>query len=97
MLRFPLPLRAGGQLLPPGRYDVSVDEAAGEIVVAGIPQAAGVIHVPALERASKVRIPDVRAQLRKVRGEPRWLLVVRTPPAKEWLASLDQVEVVSDA
>jgi len=90
ILRFPLPLRAGGQLLPPGRYEVRVDEAASEIVVLGIPQTASVIHVPALERASKVRVSDVRVQLRKVRGESRWLLVVRTPPAREWLASLDQ-------
>ena len=87
-VRVDVPLRAGGVDLEPGDYDVSVDEAGTAIVLCR--DGAEVLRADALARSSKAKVRKPEVDLRQVVGEPRRLLVVRTPPAEEWVLSLDE-------
>jgi hypothetical protein len=84
-----VPLRVGDRDLEPGDYEVVVDEDRQRISLRrdGVERAAG----PAIARAAKMQVQEPRSQLRQVQGEPRRLLVARTPPANEWVLSLDEV------
>jgi hypothetical protein len=77
--------RSGSARIPPGDYEVGVDEQSGQITLAG---GSAVFKLDALQRPSKARVNKPTAKLRQVVGEPRWLLVARTPPASEWVVSL---------
>jgi hypothetical protein len=74
-----------GSVVSPGRYRVEVDEASQEL---RLDDGRGVIVLPAEKRSSKRRVAELEAQLRPVAGQPRQLLIVRTPPATEWVVSL---------
>jgi hypothetical protein len=88
-VRLDVGLRAGGQDLEPGEYEVAVDEDASTISLRR--DGSEVARAPALARAAKMRVADPNAQLRQVSGEPRRLLIVRTPPSTEWVLSLDEL------
>ena len=79
--------RAGGILIPRGDYVVSADELEGQVVLINTET---VLRVGALRRAAKARVTAPTVQLRQVVGEERDLLIVRTPPATEWVVSLDR-------
>jgi hypothetical protein len=80
------PAIGGDRRLEPGTYRVAVDE---NIGVLRLTAADLEYELPAMRRPSKVQVRRPSIQLRKVGGEPRWLLVARMPPAFEWTASLD--------
>jgi hypothetical protein len=82
---FDTPVRAGEVWLPSGDYQVNLEAESGQIVLSN---PGGVYKVQALKRGSKMRVGRPTVQLRPVTGEPRHLLIVRTPPALEWVASL---------
>jgi hypothetical protein len=77
------PVRVGGILVDPGRYEVRVDESRERIVLSNDER---VYALTGFFRASKVQVKTASAQLRKVDGETRRLLVVRVPPGMEWIA-----------
>ena len=77
------PVRIGGVLVDPGRYEVRIDESRERIVLTS---SARSYALTGFFRASKVDVKTPYAQLRKVEGEPRRLLVVRVPPGVEWIA-----------
>ncbi len=79
------PAQVAGNRLPAGEYEVGVDEERGQVTLAG---AGGTLRVPATRRSAKMRVDKPSAQLRQIAGEPRRLLIVRTPPAIEWVVSL---------
>jgi hypothetical protein len=82
------PLRADGVDIEPGHYEVTVEEESSTIVLSR--DGAEVLRAGALARGSKARVRKPNAKLRQVVGEPRRLLVARTPPAEEWVLSLDE-------
>ena len=82
------PLRAGGVDLDPGDYEVTVDEDSSTIALRR--DGTEVLRAEALARSSKMMVRKPKADLHKVAGEPRRLLVARTPPAEEWVLSLDE-------
>ncbi len=86
----PASVSAGGITLEKGDYAVVVDEQSHSVLMS---RGAFAARLPALERASKVQVRKLRAELRPVPGEDRWLLVVRTPPAREWVVSLRRAGV----
>lgn len=86
-VRLDSPVVAGSVSLPPGQYEVSVDERTRSIVLASPGKR---VEVPASLRSSKVRVTAPSVQVRRVRGEARLLVIVRTPVATEWVASLDE-------
>ena len=77
------PVRIGGMLVDPGRYEVRIDESRERIVLSS---GVRTYALTGFFRASKVQVKAPYAQLRKVEGEPRRLLVVRVPPGVEWIA-----------
>jgi hypothetical protein len=77
------PVRIGGMLVDPGRYEVRIDESRERIVLTS---GARSYALTGFFRASKTQVKVAYAQLRKVEGEPRRLLVVRVPPGVEWIA-----------
>jgi hypothetical protein len=87
-LRIDAPLRAGGVDIDPGDYDVSVDEEASTVILHR--DGAEVLRAEASSRSSKVMVRKPKVELREVAAEPRRLLVARTPPAREWVLSLDE-------
>ncbi len=87
-VRVDAPLRAGGVDLEPGEYDVSVDEERSTIVLHR--DGEEVLRADAFARSSKAKVSKPKVELRQVAGEPRRLLVARTPPAEEWVVSLDE-------
>jgi hypothetical protein len=77
------PVRIGGMLVDPGRYEVRIDESRERIVLqSGVRTYA----LTGFFRAAKISVKSPEAQLRRVEGEPRRLLVVRLPPGVEWVA-----------
>jgi hypothetical protein len=81
------PLRAQGLSIAPGDYEVAVQEGAGLVRLTSDTQTH---RLEATQRSSKVEVESPSAQMRQVAGEPRCLLIVRTPPATEWVVSLDR-------
>jgi hypothetical protein len=82
------PLRSGASDIEPGEYDVTIDEASSTIVLSR--DGAEVLRMDALARGAKAKVRKPVVKLRKVVDEPRRLLVARTPPSDEWVASLDE-------
>ncbi len=82
------PLRAAGVDIAPGVYEVTVDEEGSAIVLRR--DGTEVLRAEALSRGAKAKVRKPNARLRQVVGEPRRLLVVRTPPSGEWVVSLDE-------
>lgn len=82
------PLRAGTVDLEPGTYDVTVDEEGSAIVLSR--DGTEILRADALARGAKAKVRTPQARLRQVVGEPRRLLVARTPPSGEWVVSLDE-------
>jgi hypothetical protein len=78
-------LCAAGVSLPPGEYEVSVDESSHRVLLSELGR---VLRIPGVRRSSKMRVDEPSVQLRQVVGEPRSLLIVRVPPATEWVVSL---------
>jgi hypothetical protein len=87
-IRLEQALGYGSTTLPPGTYVLGLDTAQGEISLSG-PAA---LRVKPLLRSSKVRVKRPEARLAQVRGERRHLLIVRIPPATEWVVSFDETE-----
>ena len=83
-------MRAGDTELAPGEYEVAVDEDSSRIVLRR--DGDDVANEPALARAAKMQVSEPNVQLRQVKDEPRRLLVARTPPASEWVLSLDELD-----
>ena len=77
------PVRVGGVLVDPGRYEVRVDESRERIVLSNEQRS---YALTGFYRAAKEQVKASYAQLRKVDGESRRLLVVRVPPGVEWIA-----------
>ena len=73
--------------LPTGEYQVSVD-ADNEMVI--LSQADKSFSLDAKRRYRVFRFKHPSVELRQVVGEPRWLLLVRSPPVTEWVVSLTQ-------
>jgi hypothetical protein len=88
-VKFDVALSWDGITLQPGGYEVSVLPE--ECVVVLRQRDTEVARLAATLRSSKMRVKQLHAQLFHVQGEPRRLLVVRTPPADEWVVSLDEV------
>jgi hypothetical protein len=83
-----VPLRAGTVDIEPGEYDGTVDEESSAIVLSR--DGTEVLRAEALSRGAKAKVRTPHARLRQVVGEPRRLLVARTPPSGEWVLSLDE-------
>jgi hypothetical protein len=90
-IRLDRPLRHGSTILPSGAYALELDEVECEIALSG----PGSLRVRPDVRNSKVRVRRPEARLADVRGEARRLLIVRIPPATEWLVSFDEAEGAS--
>jgi hypothetical protein len=88
-IRLEQALRYESTTLPPGTYVLRLDTAQGEIALSGPPAA---LRLKPLVRSSKVRVKRPEARLAQVRGERRRLLIVRIPPATEWVVSFDETE-----
>jgi hypothetical protein len=84
-------IRIGDTRLPAGDYEVQVDEPNGKVLLS---RDAETFRLDASRRSSKMQVNRPSVQLRPVVAEPRWLLIVRTPPASEWVVNL---ESASDA
>lgn len=82
-----IPLRAQGLFIAPGDFRVTVREDAGLVRLTSDTESH---ELEATRRSSKVASRKPSAQIRQVAGEPRHLLIVRTPPATEWVVSLDR-------
>ena len=80
-------LYAGNVQIPPGRYSVRLDEATQTLILA---KAGEEVQLTPLLRSSKMQVRRSTAELRQVGGEPAMLLVVRTPPAQEWVVRLEK-------
>lgn len=87
-VRVDVPLRAAGVDLEPGTYDVTVDEESSTVALRR--DGVEVVRADAFARSAKAKVGKPTAELREVAGEPRRLLVARTPPAAEWVVSLDE-------
>ena len=87
-LKVDAPLRADGVDIEPGTYDVTVDEPSSTIVICR--DGEEVLRAEALSRGSKAKVRRPHVKLRQVVGEPRRLLVARTPPSGDWVLSLDE-------
>jgi hypothetical protein len=85
-IRLDIPVRVGDIQIPSGEYQVEVHEAS---KLVRLSSTTAVFKLAAKERSSKMRVKNPSTQLRQVVGEPRRLLIVRTPPATEWVTSLD--------
>lgn len=86
-IRLTEPLYAQGKTVPAGDYRVRVDEERRHLHLEG---GSGAVTLTAEDRPGKARVRRPAAHLRPVQGEPRRLLIVRTPPATEWVISLDE-------
>jgi hypothetical protein len=82
------PLRCGSVDIEPGDYDVAVDEDTATIVLRR--DGDEILRAEALARGAKAKVRSADVRLREVVGEPRRLLVARTPPSSEWVLSLDE-------
>lgn len=87
-IRLDGPVRVGDVRIPSDEYRVEVREADGLVRLSGSTAA---FELVAKGRSSKMRVKSPSSQLRRVVGEPRQLLIVRTPPATEWVVSLKDV------
>ena len=87
-LRVEEPLRCGPTDIEPGEYDVTVDDASSAIVLSR--DGTEILRADALARATKAKVREPSARLRKVVDEPRRLLIARRPPSDEWVVSLDE-------
>lgn len=81
------PLRAQGFFIAPDDFRVTVQEDAGLVRLTSDTESH---ELQATQRSSKMESRKPSAQMRQVSGEPRYLLIVRTPPATEWVVSLDR-------
>jgi hypothetical protein len=88
-LRIDAALRFEGSTIPAGTYEADVDEDGSTIVLRDDDNV--VATLAAMLRPAKRAVRRPKVQLREVAGEPRRLLVARTPPANEWVASLDVI------
>ena len=76
---------AQNQAVPPGDYQVTVDEENHKIRLEGTDTT---IVLSASVRQTKIRVRSLSVYVDDVAGENRQLLIVRTPPGTEWLVSL---------
>jgi hypothetical protein len=83
------PLQAQGITIVPGDYEVHVEEADGLLLLVGETAS---IKLKPIKRSSKMAVRNPSVQMRQVANEPRYLLVVRTPPATEWVVSLEPIK-----
>lgn len=87
VIRIDVSLRGQGQAIGPGDYQVSVrDENGSFIVLTGKSHS---YQLAAFKRSSKMAVKQLTSELRRVLREPRYLLIVRVPPATELVVSLD--------
>lgn len=89
---FPLKLDSailtdGGRVIEAGDYQLSVDLGQQTFAISGGDQVTPAFF-RARMRAAKAAVDASTLSLRPVEGEPRSLLVVRLPPADEWVASV---------
>jgi hypothetical protein len=84
-------LCAGSVQIPPGRYSVRLDEATQTLTLS---KAGEEVQLTPLLRSSKMQVRHNTAELRQVGGEPAMLLIVRTPPAQEWVVRLEKAPAV---
>jgi hypothetical protein len=87
------PVCAGETRIASGTFEVAVDEQNGKVRLSG----AGLeVLLSATLRSSKVRVNTPVLHLLPVEREPRWLLIVRMPPAHEWVVNLEKCQASQD-
>ena len=74
------PLRAGD-------YTVDLDEGSSTLVLC---HGTDTYRLRAEKRVSKAQVSQRQTELLKVEGERRYLLLLRSPPADEWVAGLSE-------
>lgn len=87
MIRIDAPLRGQGQAIGPDDYEVSVRDEDGSVLV--LKGKSHSYQLVATKRSSKRAVKHLTSQLKRVSREPRYLLIVRIPPATELVVSLD--------
>ena len=85
-IEIPNLLHAGNVQIPADRYSVRLDEATQTLILT---KAGEEIQLTPMLRSSKMQVRRSTVELRQVGGEPAMLLVVRTPPAQEWVVRLE--------
>jgi len=86
-VQIPFAVRAGNLQIPGGKYTVRLDEGAQTVILSGEGREFQLTPFP---RSSKMRVSNDAVQLRNVMGEPAMLLILRTPPANEWVVRLEK-------
>lgn len=86
-IRFDRSFHTGVLSLSPGNYQVNIDVDSVQVILSN---ATGEFRLGATKRSSKMRVTKSSSKLRQVVGEPRWLLIIRTPPADKWVVSLQE-------
>ncbi len=89
-LRIDRTLRHEDSTIPAGEYEVEVDEEGSSVILKRDGDV--VAATRATSRSAKRAVRKPKVELREVAGEPRRLLVARTPPAEEWVVSLDEAD-----
>jgi hypothetical protein len=77
----------GETRIPSGTFEVEVDEQAEKVRLSATGQQ---VFLNATLRSSKVRVTNPVVRLFPVEREARWLLIVRMPPAREWVVNLEK-------
>lgn len=78
---------AQGVALPKGEYDVYLDAENNEVILTKDEIS---YKLKATKRQRKAQFRRSSVKMRKVRQEPRWLLLLRIPPIHEWVVNLYQ-------